>query len=92
MPHNAVMGAELILPDQCNWNTYDAFLNKKTQLNGMDGFSPVSMPDFLFDFQKKLVEWSLLKGRCAIFAEAGLDYDAPRGWRTDNARSGKVWY
>ena len=72
MPHNAVMGAELILPDQCNWNTYDAFLNKKTQLNGMDGFSPVSMPDFLFDFQKKLVEWSLLKGRCAIFADCGL--------------------
>lgn len=30
------------------------------------------MPDFLFDFQKALVEWAVRKGRCAIFADCGL--------------------
>lgn len=36
------------------------------------GFEPVWMPDFLFDFQKALVEWGLLKGRAAFFAGCGL--------------------
>jgi hypothetical protein len=30
------------------------------------------LPDFLFDFQRHLVEWSLEKGRGAIFADCGL--------------------
>jgi hypothetical protein len=30
------------------------------------------MPDFLFDFQKYIVEWALKKGRSAIFADCGL--------------------
>ena len=30
------------------------------------------MPDYLFDFQKHLVDWSLRKGRSAIFADCGL--------------------
>ncbi|MCP5069247.1 MAG: helicase [bacterium] len=30
------------------------------------------MPDFLFDFQRALVEWSVRKGRCAILADCGL--------------------
>jgi hypothetical protein len=30
------------------------------------------MPDFLYGFQQNLVEWSLRKGRCAIFADCGL--------------------
>lgn len=72
MPHNAVMGAEFILPQQRNWTEYDTFLERKTQLSGMDGFAPVFMPEFLFDFQRQLVKWSLLKGRSAIFADCGL--------------------
>ena len=39
---------------------------------GNYGFDPIWMPDFLFDFQKYLVEWSLRKGRSAIFADCGL--------------------
>jgi SNF2 family DNA or RNA helicase len=38
----------------------------------MDGFAPVWMPDFLFPFQRDLVEWALRKGRAAIFADCGL--------------------
>jgi hypothetical protein len=30
------------------------------------------MPDFLFDFQKALVEWAVRRGRGAIFASCGL--------------------
>jgi len=51
---------------------YTDFLNDKAQLGGNHGFSPVWMPDFLFDFQRELVEWSLQKGRSAIFADCGL--------------------
>lgn len=51
---------------------YQNFLDAKSQLDGEFGFSPNWIPDFLFDFQKKLVEWSVRKGRAAIFADCGL--------------------
>lgn len=51
---------------------YAAFLDRKTQLDGMDGFEPTWMPDFLFPFQRALVEWAVRKGRGAIFADCGL--------------------
>jgi hypothetical protein len=51
---------------------YAAFLARKSQFGGMSGFEPVWMPDFLFDFQKSLVDWSVRKGRAAIFADCGL--------------------
>jgi hypothetical protein len=53
-------------------NNYRSFLEQKIQLDGDAGFAPVWMPDFLFDFQAALVEWSLRKGRAAIFADCGL--------------------
>src|SRR3990167_3434692 len=52
--------------------SYAAFLEKKSQLDTYDGFNPVFMPDFLFDFQKSLVEWAVKKGRGAVFADCGL--------------------
>jgi hypothetical protein len=51
--------------------TYQDFLMEKSQLGGNSGFKLVWMPDFLFDFQAYLVEWALLKGRAAIFADCG---------------------
>lgn len=51
---------------------YEKFLHNKMQLSGNFGFEPVFMPDFLFDFQKSLLEWSCMKGRSAIFADCGL--------------------
>jgi hypothetical protein len=52
--------------------TYESFLDAKAQMGSADGFEPIWMPDFLFDFQKHLVHWSLLKGRAAKFADCGL--------------------
>ena len=51
---------------------YHGFLKRKAQIYGDYGFNPVWVPGFLFDFQKHLVEWSLKKGRSAIFADCGL--------------------
>lgn len=51
---------------------YEEFLNMKAQLGTKDGFDPIFMPDFLFDFQGKLVEYGVNKGRSAIFADCGL--------------------
>jgi len=51
---------------------YQKFLEKKSQLGEGSGFDPIWMPDFLYDFQKILVEWAQLKGRAAIFADCGL--------------------
>jgi hypothetical protein len=53
-------------------NDYESFLASKLQGGSMQGFDPVVMPDFLFDFQRVLVEWSLKKGKGAIFADCGL--------------------
>lgn len=53
-------------------NDYAAFLERKTQLDGADGFEPTWLPEFLFDFQRALVEWAVRKGRGAIFADCGL--------------------
>ncbi len=51
---------------------YNGFLDKKRQLSSGGGFDPVWMPDFLFGFQKALVEWAVKRGRAAIFADCGL--------------------
>ncbi len=51
---------------------YSSFLNNKSQLSGNFGFTPSFLPEYLFDFQKYLIEWSLEKGRSAVFADCGL--------------------
>jgi len=51
---------------------YQEFLSIKSQLNDGDGFDPEWMPSFLFDFQERLVDWALRRGRSAIFADCGM--------------------
>jgi len=51
---------------------YQQYLSSRSQANDGYGFDAVNLPDFLYDFQKALVEWSLKKGRNAIFADCGL--------------------
>jgi len=53
-------------------DTYASFVSAKGQRNTDSGFEPVYMPDFLFDFQRHLVEWAVRKGRAAILADCGL--------------------
>ena len=62
----------LLLPDGGAEMKYADFIERKSQLGSMSGFEPLWMPTFLFDFQKALVDWSLRKGRAAIFADCGL--------------------
>lgn len=51
---------------------YRQFLDRKIHHGAEHGFDPVWVPDFLFDFQRALVEWACRLGRCAIFADCGL--------------------
>jgi len=51
---------------------YENFIRNKSQAHGGSGFDPIWMPDFLYDFQRHLVDWSIRKGRAAIFADCGL--------------------
>ncbi len=42
---------------------YQSFLKKKSQANDLFGFEPLWLPEFLYDFQRDLVSWSIRKGR-----------------------------
>lgn len=53
-------------------STYADFLRQKSQLDGNFGFEPIEIPPFLKDFQAHLVDWSLRKGRAALFEDCGL--------------------
>jgi hypothetical protein len=52
--------------------SYAAFLERKAQAHPDAGFDPTFLPDFLFPFQRDLVEWAQRKGRAALFADCGL--------------------
>ncbi len=52
--------------------SYAQFIEQKSQLTGNSGFKPSFIPEFLFDFQKSLLEWSVTKGRASIMADCGL--------------------
>lgn len=51
---------------------YQKFLESKRHRSDLHGFDPVNLPDFLFGFQRHLVDWSIRRGRTAIFADCGL--------------------
>lgn len=52
--------------------SYSEFLERRAQLDGGHGFTPLWMPDFLFPFQAELDGWAIRQGRAAIFADCGL--------------------
>lgn len=51
---------------------YHDFIVGKSQIGKNSGFKPVWIPDFLFGFQKALSQWTIEKGRGALFADCGL--------------------
>ena len=51
---------------------YEEFLSNRLNIGSMAGFSPSLIPQAMFEFQKFLLEWSVAKGRSAIFADCGL--------------------
>jgi len=55
-----------------NGSAYADFLGSKTHEGADHGFDADFMPSAAFDFQQSLIEWSVKKGRAAIFADCGL--------------------
>lgn len=53
-------------------DAYSEFLQRKQQYGQDSGFAPTFLPDYLFDFQKALVEWALRRGRSALFEDCGM--------------------
>lgn len=52
--------------------SYAEFLDKKAHINTQDGFAPTFIPDYLFDFQKALIDWSVRQGRGALLEDCGM--------------------
>lgn len=56
-------------------NSYEDFIEKKSKYTQATGFdineTDIQLIDCMFGFQKKIVEWSLMKGKAAIFADTG---------------------
>lgn len=66
---------------------YKDFIVSKTQSGAESGFSPLWMPDYLFDFQADMVEWAVRKGRGAVFADCGMGKTAMGlTWASNAAR------
>lgn len=53
-------------------NDYLKFLEQKKHSIGNFGFKANYIPDIAFDFQKYIIEKSILKGRIGVFADTGL--------------------
>ena len=51
---------------------YEAFILQKSHSGADSGFAPIWLPDYLMDFQRELVDWSIRKGRAALLADCGL--------------------
>lgn len=51
---------------------YQEFLRGKQDYGSRNGFAPLFMPEFLFDFQRAITDWAVNMGRCAIFADCGM--------------------
>lgn len=51
---------------------YLKFLESKKHTTGSFGFDPLFIPEKGFDFQNKIIETAINKGRMAIFADTGL--------------------
>ena len=53
-------------------SAYAEFIERKMRRNPNSGFTPLELSDALYPFQRDLTEWSLQRGRAAIFADCGL--------------------
>jgi hypothetical protein len=51
--------------------SYQALLERRSQLDSASGFEPLWLPDFLFGFQAHLTEWAIRQGRGALYEDCG---------------------
>lgn len=50
----------------------EEFLRSKAQDRTFEGFEPLWMPSFLFDFQSAITDWAIRKGKGLVAADCGL--------------------
>lgn len=63
---------------------YERLLRNRVSWHSGGGFNPIELHDWLFDFQRDLVEWAVRMGRAAIFADCGLGKTAMQLSWADN--------
>lgn len=51
---------------------YEAFLEGKRHRASDHGIEPLWMPDGMFDYQQHVTEYTIRKGRCAVFLDTGM--------------------
>ena len=73
LPHGAVMGPEMILPDQRNWGAYEKFLEAKRFTPVVSGLATVpALHPAMFPHQRDTCSWALRLGRAAAFLGTGM--------------------
>lgn len=65
-------------------DTYHDLMVRRITWSSSTGFEPVIIHDWLFDFQRLLVDYAVRKGRAAIFADCGLGKTAMQLAWADN--------
>jgi superfamily II DNA or RNA helicase len=65
---------------------YEKFIDAKGQSGRAVGFEPIELPATLKDFQRHLCEWSIRRGRAAIFADCGMGKTLMQLTWADNVR------
>jgi hypothetical protein len=65
---------------------YEDFLHTKSHSAKGGGVDPVWMPEFLYPFQRALVEWAIRRTRAGIFADCGLGKTAMQLVWAENVR------
>lgn len=73
LPNEAIMGSELILPNQRNWGDYDRFLQQKQIVPVISGLTDIpEMNPAMFRYQHDVTAWALKLGRSAAFLGTGM--------------------
>jgi len=65
---------------------YEQFIDSKSQHGNACGFEPIELPPILKPFQRALCEWSIRRGRSAIFADCGMGKTLMQLAWADNVR------
>ncbi len=72
---------------------YADFITQKMRSDPETGFFPDELSDALYPFQREITEWSLRRGRTAIFADCGLGKTPMQlewAWRVHQETGGDV--
>ena len=72
---------------------YDDFLISKRKTVKNAGFEPIAFTAPLFEWQKKITEWAIRKGRAALFEDCGLGKTAQQlewAWQVFQKTGGSV--